>query len=156
MIYSDKVMEHFTNPQNAYKMTDATAEGTVGDPACGDSLRMFIKVENGIIQKVSYLVFGCCASIATSSMTSVLVKGKTIEEALMITEQDIADALNGLPEEKMHCSNLGVSALKTAIRNYEVTKTNSKLQRMSKAVTDYFRMAKYEIINSMVYRLYKR
>lgn len=156
MIYSNKVIEHFTNPQNACKMTDANGVGTVGDPACGDSLRMFIKVENGIIQKISYLVFGCCASIATSSMTSVLAKGKTIEEALRLTEQDIADALDGLPEEKMHCSNLGVSALKAAIHNYEETKTNSKLQMMRKAVADNFYSSRHKIINNMVYRLYKR
>lgn len=106
------------SPQNAYFMPDAHGEGHVGDSACGDSLSIFIKVENDMITEISYLVFGCPASIATSSMTSVLAKGKTIEEALTITENDIIQALGGLPKGKEHCSNLGVSALKEAIADY--------------------------------------
>lgn len=105
-------------PQNAYSMVDADAEGSFGDPSCGDSLTVYIKVKDNRIEEVSYLVFGCSASIATSSMTSVLAKGKTLEEALNITEEDIIEALNGLPETKVHCSNLGVSALRNAINNY--------------------------------------
>lgn len=105
-------------PQNAYSMPDADAEGQVGDPACGDALTIFIKVKDNKIFEISYLVFGCCASIATSSMTSVLAKGRSLEEALSITEKDIIDALDGLPEHKIHCSNLGVSALRQAINNY--------------------------------------
>ena len=118
IIYSAKVMEHFVNPRNAYGMVDADAEGRIGDPACGDSLRLFIKVKDNVIQEISYLVFGCCASIATSSMVTVLAKGRTIEDALKITEEDILEALDGLPEAKKHCSNLGVSALKIAIQDY--------------------------------------
>lgn len=117
-MYSQKVIEHFTTPHNAYSMPDANAQGTYGDPSCGDALIIFLKVEDNHIQEISYLVFGCCASIATSSMTSVLAKGKSLEEALAITEDDVVQALDGLPENKVHCSNLGVSALRNAINNY--------------------------------------
>jgi nitrogen fixation NifU-like protein len=99
-------------------MPDADAEGSFGDPSCGDSLTFYIKVEGNRITDISYLVFGCSASIATSSMTSVIAKGKSLEEALAISEEDIIEALNGLPEHKTHCSNLGVSALRNAIYNY--------------------------------------
>jgi len=105
-------------PQNAHSMPDANAEGSYGDPSCGDYLTVYLKVKDNRIEEISYLVFGCCASIATSSMTSVLAKGKTLEEALNITEEDIIQALDGLPENKVHCSNLGVSALRSAIENY--------------------------------------
>ena len=105
-------------PQNAHSMPDANAEGSYGDPSCGDYLTVYLKVKDNRIEEISYLVFGCCASIATSSMTSVLAKGKTLEEALNITEEDIIQALDGLPENKVHCSNLGVSALRNAIENY--------------------------------------
>lgn len=118
MQYSDKVIEHFMCPQNAYLMPDADAEGSAGDPSCGDALTFYIKVKDNYIQEISYLVFGCSASIATSSMTSVLTKGKSLDEALKITEEDIIEALDGLPESKVHCSNLGVSALRKAIDNY--------------------------------------
>lgn len=120
-MYSDKVIEHFMCPQNVYFMPDADAEGTFGDPSCGDVLTVYIKVREDQIEEISYLVFGCCASIATSSMTSVLAKGKNLDEALKITEEDIIDALEGLPENKIHCSNLGVSALRNAIYNYKGT-----------------------------------
>ena len=105
-------------PQNAHSMPDADAEGSYGDPSCGDYLTVYLKVKDNRIEEISYLVFGCCASIATSSMTSLLAKGKTLEEALNITEEDIIQALDGLPENKVHCSNLGVSALRNAIENY--------------------------------------
>lgn len=118
IIYSEKVIEHFMCPQNAHSMPDADAQGSFGDPSCGDYLTVYIKVKDNYINEISYLVFGCCASVATSSMTSVLAKGKTIDEALDITEEDIIQALNGLPENKIHCSNLGVSALRNAINNY--------------------------------------
>lgn len=114
-------------PQNAYRMPDADAEGSAGDSSCGDALTVYIKVKANCIQEISYLVFGCCASIATSSMTSVLAKGKSLDEALCITEEDIIKALDGLPENKVHCSNLGVSALRKAISNYyEKMKTKNK------------------------------
>ncbi len=105
-------------PQNAHSMPDADAEGSYGDPSCGDYLTVYIKVKDNRIEEISYLVFGCSASIATSSMTSVLAKGKTLEEALNITEEDIIQALDGLPENRVHCSNLGVRALRNSIENY--------------------------------------
>jgi len=99
-------------------MADADGEGTCGDPACGDSLTIYIKVKDNVIAEISFLVFGCVAAIASSSMTTELAKGKTLEEALKITDTDIADALGGLPAFKMHCSVLGATALKNAIKNY--------------------------------------
>ena len=105
-------------PQNAHSMPDADAEGSYGDPSCGDLLTVYLKVKDNRVEEISYLVFGCCASIASSSMTSVLAKGKTLEEALSITKEDIIQALDGLPENKVHCSNIGVSALHSAIENY--------------------------------------
>ena len=105
-------------PQNVGSMPDADGEGTVGDPNCGDSLTIYVRVRDEIIIDISFLVFGCTASIATSSMTTVLAKGKSLGTALEITEQDIVDSLGGLPKEKQHCSNLGVGALRKAIYNY--------------------------------------
>lgn len=116
--YTDTVIEHFMCPRNAGSMIDADGEGSFGDPACGDFLTIYIKVKNGIIEDISFLVFGCAAAIATSSMTTELVKGKLVEEAMKLTEKDIVEALGGLPENKQHCSNLGVKALKNAISNY--------------------------------------
>jgi nitrogen fixation NifU-like protein len=116
--YSNKVIEHFMSPRNVGTMVDADGEGVYGDPGCGDSLTIFIKVKDNVIEDISFLVFGCTASVATSSMTTVLAKGKTIEEALEIEEEDIVEALDGLPENKLHCSNLGVQALRNAIKDY--------------------------------------
>jgi len=117
-LYSEKVLEHFVSPQNVGSMLEADGEGTVGDPNCGDTLTLYVKVQDDIIIDISFLVFGCTASIATSSMTTVLAKGRSLGAALEITEQDIIDALGGLPKEKQHCSNLGVGALRKAIDNY--------------------------------------
>lgn len=124
-MYTEKVMEHFMCPQNVGSMPDADGEGSVGDPNCGDSLTIFVKVQDEIIIDISFLVFGCTASIATSSMTTVLAKGKSLTTALGITEQAIIDALGGLPKEKQHCSNLGVSALRKAIDNYREKQSDS-------------------------------
>ena len=123
MTYSDKVIENFMCPQNAYFMPNADAVGDVGDPSCGDAVAMFIKVKDNIIEEISYLVYGCCASIATSSILSVLAKGKTLKQAAMISEEDVITALDGLPEEKIHCSNLGVKALRKAIEKYNQEKS---------------------------------
>ena len=117
-MYSEKVMEHFRCPQNVGSMQDADGEGTVGDPNCGDSLTIYVKVQGEVITDIRFLVFGCTASIATSSMITVLAKGKSLDEAIKISEQDVIDSLGGLPEKKQHCSNLGVSALRKAIYNY--------------------------------------
>ncbi|MBW6411212.1 iron-sulfur cluster assembly scaffold protein [Clostridium weizhouense] len=116
--YSNIVMDHFMCPRNMGLISNLNGEGTNGDPKCGDYLNIYIRVENNLIEDISFLVYGCPASIATSSMTTELAKGKTLEEALKITEDDIIDALGGLPENKKHCSNLGVMALKNAIQDY--------------------------------------
>ena len=123
--FSDKVLEHFMTPRNTGSMADADSIGTAGDPACGDSLTLYIKVKENIIEDISFMVFGCVAAIATSSMTTELAKGKSLDEAYKINDQDIADALDGLPEQKMHCSVLGATALKNAIDNY-YSKINGK------------------------------
>lgn len=124
--YSQTVIDHFSNPRNAHVIQDPDAEGHNGDPSCGDYLVMFLKVdEKEEIYDISYVVFGCPAAIATSSMTSELAKGRSLEEARRITEQDVIDALGGLPEFKQHCSNLAVGALRNAIDEYmEKTKTS--------------------------------
>ncbi|SHJ29517.1 iron-sulfur cluster assembly scaffold protein [Parasporobacterium paucivorans] len=123
--FSDKVMDHFMSPRNVGVISDADAEGSSGDPECGDALTIYIKVEDYVITDISFLVFGCVAAIASSSMTTELAKGRNLEEALQITNQDIADALDGLPESKMHCSVLGADALENAIKNY-YTKNQKK------------------------------
>lgn len=116
--FSDKVIDHFMSPRNCGSIADANGEGSFGDPGCGDYLTIQIKVRDNQIEDIKFLVFGCTAAVASSSMTTVLAKGKTLDEALQITDKDIADALDGLPEQKMHCSILGASALKNAIEDY--------------------------------------
>ncbi len=117
-IYSDKVMDHFQNPRNVGEIPDADAVGTVGNAACGDIMKIFIKVADGRIVDAKFKTFGCGAAIATSSMVTEMVKGKSIEEALTITKQQVAEALDGLPPIKMHCSNLAADALKAAVNEY--------------------------------------
>lgn len=117
-MYSDKVIEHFMSPYNVGTMPQADGIGEIGDPDCGDHCQMFIKVQQDCIQEISFLIFGCAAAVACGSMTTVLAKGKSIQDALRIMEQDVVDALEGLPEAKQHCSNLGVAALRKAIENY--------------------------------------
>ena len=117
-MYSKIVIDHFMNPRNIGDMADADGIGVGGDPKCGDALKIFIKIRNNRIEDIRFVVSGCDASIATSSMTTVLAKGKTLEEALKIKETDVIQALGGLPEEKQHCSNLGVKALQSAIKDY--------------------------------------
>ncbi len=117
-MYSDKVMDHFTNPRNVGIMEEPTVLVKVGDPGCGDALLLFLKIEEDRIRDIKYKIFGCGAAIATSSVASELAMGKTLDEALQITDQAIANALDGLPAEKMHCSNLAAGALKAAIDEY--------------------------------------
>ncbi|MCL6591581.1 MAG: iron-sulfur cluster assembly scaffold protein [Firmicutes bacterium] len=117
-MYSDKVIEHFTSPQIVGSMADANGEGVYGNSSCGDLLTIYIKVNHNLIEDIRFLVFGCAAAIATSSMTTVLAKGKTLEEALRLSEEDVIEALDGLPEQKKHCSNLGIQVLRNAINNY--------------------------------------
>ena len=116
--YTDLVIDHFKSPRNVGCMKDADGEGRYGDPECGDALTIYIKVENDRISQIRFLVFGCVAAVAASSMTTELAKGKKLEEALKITEQDITDALGGLPDYKIHCSVLGAKALRNAIEDY--------------------------------------
>ncbi|MBP2655713.1 MAG: nitrogen-fixing NifU domain protein [Firmicutes bacterium] len=125
-MYSEKVMEHFLMPRNACLMADPDGVGTSGDSSCGDNFKLFIQVQNGIITNISFLVFGCGAAIACGSMTTVLARGKSLSEAAKISEQDVVDALDGLPEAKQHCSNLGVTALKAAIQDYLLKKASGK------------------------------
>ena len=127
--YSDQVMEHFMSPRNMHAIENADAEGYYGDPSCGDYLIIFLKVENEIISDVGLLVYGCPASIATSSVTGELAKGKSLDAALNITDQDVVDALGGLPEHKKHCSLLAVSALRNAIDVYKTKTFASEVSR---------------------------
>lgn len=117
-MYSETVIAHFTSPCNVGHMPDADGVGEIGEPGCGDYCVMFIKVNEEVIWDICFLVFGCGAAIACASMTTVLAKGKPLQEALSITEQSVVDALDGLPEKKQHCSNLGVGALRAAITHY--------------------------------------
>lgn len=121
-MYSEKVLDHFKNPRNVGELEDADGEGTVGNPVCGDMMTMYIKVEDEKIEDIKFKTFGCGAAIATSSMTTELAKGKTLDEAINISRQDVADALDGLPPVKMHCSNLAADALHEAIKNYKEKK----------------------------------
>ena len=116
--YSEKVMDHFLHPRNCGEISDADGIGSVGNPICGDIMRLYIKVENGKITDIKFKTFGCGAAIATSSMVTDLVKGKTIDEALKISNRAVAEALGGLPKIKMHCSVLAEQALKSAIDDY--------------------------------------
>jgi nitrogen fixation NifU-like protein len=116
--YSYKVIEHFMCPRNVGNMPDADAEGSFGDVKCGDSLTVYIKVRDNILTDINFLVFGCAAAVAASSAFSVLVKGKSLEEAQKITGKDVMEALDGLPESKLHCSVLGSQALQNALENY--------------------------------------
>ncbi len=125
-MYSAKVMEHFQNPRNVGEIKDADGIGTVGNPSCGDIMSIYIKVENNVIADIKFKTFGCGAAIATSSITTEMVKGKTVEEAERLTRNDVANALGGLPPIKMHCSNLATDALKAAIENYRANKNGKK------------------------------
>lgn len=116
--YSEKVMDHFMNPRNVGDMPDASGIGTVGNPVCGDVMKMFLKIENNIIVEAKFKTFGCGAAVATSSMVTEMVKGKTIEEALKISNKAVAEALGGLPPVKMHCSVLAEEALRSALKDY--------------------------------------
>ena len=119
-MYNEKVMDHFTNPRNVGEIENADGVGQVGNPKCGDIMKMYLKIENGVIKDAKFKTFGCGAAVATSSMATELVKGKTIEEALKITNKAVADALDGLPPVKMHCSNLAEEAIRAAIDDYMV------------------------------------
>jgi nitrogen fixation protein NifU and related proteins len=118
-LYSEKVMDHFTNPRNVGEIENPDGIGEEGNPVCGDMMTFYIKVKDNKLEDVKYKTFGCGAAIAVSSMVSEMAKGKTIEEAMKITPQSVADMLEGLPKNKFHCSNLGAQALQKAIENYK-------------------------------------
>jgi len=116
--YSEKVMDHFSKPRNVGEVSEPDGVGEVGNPVCGDMMKFTIRVKDNRIEDVKYLTFGCGAAIAVSSMVSEMVKGKTLEEALQVTNKQVAEELGGLPGNKMHCSNLGAEALHKAIEDY--------------------------------------
>ena len=124
-MYSEKVMEHFSNPRNVGEIEDADGIGEVGNPVCGDMMTFYIKVKDGKLDDVKYKTFGCVAAIAVSNTVSEMAKGKSLDEARAITKKAAAEALDGLPKEKMHCSNLGAEALAKAIQDYEGKKERS-------------------------------
>jgi nitrogen fixation NifU-like protein len=124
-MYSETVMDHFNNPRNTGVIEDADGIGEVGNPVCGDMMTFYIKVKDGRLADVKFQTFGCVAAIAVSSMVSEMAKGKKLEEASGITNQEVAETLGGLPPNKMHCSNLGAEALALAIKNYQEKKTRT-------------------------------
>ncbi|MDO8733982.1 MAG: Fe-S cluster assembly scaffold protein NifU [Elusimicrobiota bacterium] len=130
MQYSSKVMEHFNNPRNVGEIADADGVGNVGNPVCGDIMRLYIKVEDGIIVDAKFKTFGCGAAIATSSMVTEMVKGKSVDEALKISNRAVAEALGGLPSVKMHCSVLAEEALRAAIDDYYKKHPENKPNKM--------------------------
>ncbi len=125
-MYNKTVMDHFRNPRNVGVIENADGVGEVGNPLCGDMMTIYLSIENDVIKDIKFQTFGCGSAIAVSSMLTELAKGKTIEEAKRITNKDVADALEGLPKNKLHCSNLGADALQVAIKNYEAKKTGRK------------------------------
>ncbi len=125
-MYSEKVMDHFMKPRNVGEITDADGVGEVGNPVCGDVMTFYIRVKNGIITDVRFKTFGCGAAIAVSSIVSEMAKGKTVEEAMKITNESVVDELGGLPPLKLHCSNLGADALHKALENYLVKEKKTR------------------------------
>jgi len=124
MTYSEKVRDHFANPRNVGKLDDANGIGEVGNAVCGDIMKMYLKIENGVIEDVKFNTFGCGAAIATSSMATEMIKGKTIEEAEQLTNKAVVEALDGLPPVKVHCSVLAEEAVKAALEDYRRRQEN--------------------------------
>lgn len=118
MLYSEKVMDHFRNPRNLGKMDDADGIGEVGNAKCGDIMKMYIKVKDGIIEDVKFNTFGCGSAIASSSMATEMIKGKSIDDALELSNKAVVEALDGLPTHKIHCSVLAEEAVKAAVKDY--------------------------------------
>lgn len=135
-MYSEKVMDHFSNPRNVGEIENASGVGTVGNAKCGDIMRMYLDIdENGIIQDVKFKTFGCGAAVATSSIATELVKGKTIEEAMQVTNKAVVEALDGLPPVKVHCSLLAEEAIHAALWDY-ATKNNITIEGLKKPKND--------------------
>ncbi len=124
-MYTDKVMDHFSNPRNIGEIENADGVGEVGNPVCGDMMSFYINVKDNKIDDIKFKTFGCVAAIAVSSMVSEMAMGKTLDEAKKITKKSVAESLDGLPKQKMHCSNLGADALTKAIEDYESKQLNS-------------------------------
>ena len=118
-LYSEKVMDHFRNPRNVGVLEDANGVGTVGNAKCGDIMKMYLKIEDDIVKDVKFETFGCGSAIASSSMVTELIKGKPVEEARKLTNKAVAEALDGLPDYKMHCSVLAQEAIEAALKDYE-------------------------------------
>ncbi len=145
--YSDKVKDHFMNPRNVGELADANAVGETGSLNCGDALKLFMKVdENERITEASFMTFGCASAVASSSALTEMIKGKTLDEASQITNEDISDYLDGLPKEKMHCSVMGKSALKKAIADYKGVQIQEKPGEM---VCECFEVTDLEIIEAV-------
>jgi nitrogen fixation NifU-like protein len=126
MSYNELIMDHFSSPRNVGEIADADGVGEVGNPVCGDMMKFTIKVKDNRLEDVKFLTFGCGAAIAISSMVSEMAKGKTLEEAMHISNKDVTEALGGLPGNKMHCSNLGADALHKAIEDYQQRQAEAK------------------------------
>lgn len=131
-MYSDKVMDHFMHPRNVGEMENPTSTGTVGNAKCGDIMKIYLKIEDGMIKDAKFKTFGCGSAIATSSMATEMIIGKTVEEALTLSNKAVAEALDGLPPNKMHCSLLAEQAVKAAIKEYYIN--NGLLNDSNKAV----------------------
>jgi len=125
-MYSEKVMDHFRAPRNVGEIENPSGVGEIGNPVCGDMMTFYVKIENNILKDVKFKTFGCGAAIAVSSMVSEMAIGKTVEEAMKITNADVAKELGGLPPNKLHCSNLGADALHRAIENYQSKQAEAK------------------------------
>lgn len=117
-LYSDKVMDHFANPRNVGEIADADGVGEVGNAKCGDIMKIYLKIKDNVIEDVRFETFGCASAIASSSMATELIKGKTVEEALAVTNKQVVDELDGLPAHKLHCSVLAEEAIKSAVKDY--------------------------------------
>lgn len=117
-LYSDKVMDHFANPRNVGEIADADGVGEVGNAKCGDIMKIYLRIKDNIIEDVKFETFGCASAIASSSMATELIKGKTVEEALAVTNKQVVDELDGLPAHKLHCSVLAEEAIKSAVKDY--------------------------------------
>jgi nitrogen fixation NifU-like protein len=128
MFYNEKVLEHFLNPKNVGEIEDADGVGIIGDPGCGDCIKVFIKVKDRRIDDIKFKVYGCPAAIGTSSITTELAKGKTLDEAFQISNEDVVEALGGLPDPKIHCSVLCPAALRLAILDYVAKLKEKKLK----------------------------
>lgn len=143
-MYSEKVMDHFNNPRNVGEIEDASGVGTVGNAKCGDIMRMYFSIdEQGVIQEVTFKTFGCGAAVATSSMATELVKGKTVQEALQVTNQAVMEALDGLPPVKVHCSLLAEEAIHAALWDY-AQKNDIVIEGLKKPVNDIAEMEEQE------------